>query len=59
MDIRKVARKYLEQMHRKTREAIPLALLRDFKALYVDRIGAPADLTLATYAGMGRPEFFL
>jgi DNA-binding IclR family transcriptional regulator len=51
MDIRKVARKYLEALRRETREAVHLVVLRGNKVVYIDKIDNPGGLSLATYIG--------
>jgi IclR family transcriptional regulator, KDG regulon repressor len=51
MDIRKVARKYLEELQQESREAAHLAILRGRKVVYIDKIGNPEGLSLATYIG--------
>jgi len=51
MDIRKVARQYLEALRRETREAVHLVVLRGNKVVYLDKIDNPGGLSLATYIG--------
>ena len=51
MDIRNIARKYLEELHKESREAIHLAVLKNKKVLYIDKINNPSGLSLATYIG--------
>jgi IclR family KDG regulon transcriptional repressor len=51
MDIRKVARKYLEELGKETREAVHLAVLRDNKVVYIDKIDNLGGLSLVTYIG--------
>ena len=51
MDIRKVARRYLEELGKETREAIHLAVLRRNKVVYIDKIDNPGGLSLVTYVG--------
>jgi len=51
MDIRKVARQYLEALRRETREAVHLVVLRGNKVVYIDKIDNPGGLSLATYIG--------
>ena len=53
MDIRNIARKYLEELHKESREAVHLAVLKDKKALYIDKINNPSGLSLSTYIGFG------
>jgi IclR family KDG regulon transcriptional repressor len=51
MDIRKVARRHLEELGKETREAVHLAILRDKKVVYIDKIDNLGGLSLATYIG--------
>lgn len=51
MDIRKVARKYLEALRKETREAVHLVILRGNKVVYIDKFDNPGGLSLATYIG--------
>ena len=58
LDIRKIARKYLFELHDECRErhgecevAIHLAILRNGKVIYVDKIDTQGGLSLATYIG--------
>ena len=51
LDIRKVARKYLEELQQESHEAAHLAILRGNKVVYIDKIGNPEGLFLATYIG--------
>jgi IclR family KDG regulon transcriptional repressor len=51
MDIRNIARKHLEELHKESREAIHLAVLKNKKVLYIDKINNPSGLSLATYIG--------
>ena len=51
MDIRKVARKHLQELQQESREAAHLAILRGCKVVYIDKIGNPEGLSLATYIG--------
>jgi DNA-binding IclR family transcriptional regulator len=51
LDIRKVARKYLEALRQKTREAVHLVVLRGNKVVYIDKFDNPGGLSLATYIG--------
>jgi len=57
-DVRKIANKYLLELHDKCRErygecreAIHLAILRNGKVVYIDKIDAQEGLALATYIG--------
>ncbi|MBW1676972.1 MAG: IclR family transcriptional regulator [Deltaproteobacteria bacterium] len=58
IDVRKIANKYLFELHDKLRErhgeckeAIHLAILRNGKVIYIDKIDTQAGLSLATYIG--------
>jgi DNA-binding IclR family transcriptional regulator len=51
IDVRRIARKYLNELHRKCNETIHLAILRDGKVVYIDKVGQPTGLQLATYIG--------
>jgi len=51
MDIRKVARKHLEALRKKTQEAVHLVVLRGNKVVYIDKFDNPGGLSLATYIG--------
>ena len=51
MDIRSIARKYLEELHKESREAVHLAVLKNKRVLYVDKINNPSGLSLSTYIG--------
>lgn len=58
LDIREIARKYLFELHDECRErhgecevAIHLAILRNGKVIYVDKIDTQGGLSLATYIG--------
>ena len=51
MDIRSIARKYLEELHKESREAVHLAVLKNKKVLYIDKINNPSGLSLSTYIG--------
>ena len=51
MDIRSITRKYLEELHKESGEAIHLAVLKNKKVLYIDKINNPSGLSLATYIG--------
>jgi IclR family KDG regulon transcriptional repressor len=57
-DVRKIANKYLLELHDKCKEdygeckeAIHLAILRNGKVVYIDKIDAQEGLALATYIG--------
>jgi DNA-binding IclR family transcriptional regulator len=51
MDIRKIARKYLLELHDECKEAVHLAILRNGKVIYIDKTDTPGGLSLATYIG--------
>lgn len=51
IDIRKIAHKYLLQLHEECIEAVHLAILKNGKAVYIDKINKPDGLSLATYVG--------
>jgi IclR family KDG regulon transcriptional repressor len=51
IDVRKIANKYLRQLHEECSETTHLAILRDGKVIYIDKIERPGGLSLATYIG--------
>ena len=58
IDVRKIANKYLFELHDECRErhgecevAIHLAILRNGKVIYIDKIDTQGGLSLATYIG--------
>ena len=51
IDIRRIARRYLRELHDECKEAVHLAILRDGKVIYIDKIDTPGGLSLATYIG--------
>ena len=58
LDVRKIANKYMLELHDECREsygecneAIHLAILRNGKVIYIDKIDAQGGLSLATYIG--------
>lgn len=58
IDVRKIANKYLlelhdelRQLHGECKEAIHLAILRNGKVIYIDKIESQEGLSLATYVG--------
>ena len=51
IDVRKIANKYLRQVHEECNETTHLAILRDGKVIYIDKIEKPGGLSLATYTG--------
>ena len=50
-DLRKIARPYLEDLHKKSGEAVHLSVLQDDKVVYLDVIRSPKGLSLATHIG--------
>lgn len=51
LDIRTTASKYLYELHEKCREAVHLAILRNGRVVYIDKVDNPCGLSLATYIG--------
>lgn len=51
LDIRGLARRHLWRLNEACGEAVHLAILRNKKVIYIDKIGVPAGLSLATYVG--------
>lgn len=51
VDVRKIARDHLRRLHEQCGEAVHLAILRNGKVVYIDKIDNPGGLTLATYIG--------
>ena len=51
LDIRKVAHRHLEILRQKCEEAVHLAMLRDGKVVYIDKLDTLSGLSLATYVG--------
>jgi DNA-binding IclR family transcriptional regulator len=51
IDVRRIANKYLRELHEECNETVHLAILRDGKAIYIDKIEKPGGLSLATYLG--------
>jgi len=51
LDIRKVAHRHLEILRQKCQEAVHLAMLRDSKVVYIDKLDTLSGLSLATYVG--------
>jgi DNA-binding IclR family transcriptional regulator len=51
LDIRKVAHHHLEILRQKCQEAVHLAMLRDRKVVYIDKLDTLSGLSLATYVG--------
>ncbi len=51
IDLRKIANPHLHRLHQESGEAVHLAILRNGKVVYIDKIDKPGGLTLATYVG--------
>jgi len=51
LDVRQIAHDYLVKLHEKCRESVFLAVLRDAKIAYIDRINYLSGLSLATNVG--------
>jgi IclR family KDG regulon transcriptional repressor len=51
IDIRKIAHKHLLQLQEECTETVHLAILRNGKVVYIDKIDKPGGLSLATYVG--------
>jgi IclR family KDG regulon transcriptional repressor len=51
IDIRKIAGSHLHTLHDECREAVHLAVLRNGKVIYIDKIDTNVQLSLATYVG--------
>lgn len=51
LDVRQIAHDYLVKLHEKCRESVFLAVLRDSKIAYIDRINYLSGLSLATNVG--------
>lgn len=51
LDVRRIAHSSLRVLQEKTRESVHLAILRNGRVTYIDKIGQPAGLSLATYIG--------
>jgi len=51
LDVRQIAHDYLVKLHEKCRESVFLAVLRDGKIAYIDRINYLSGLSLATNVG--------
>lgn len=51
IDIRKIANKHLWELHEECRETVHLAILRNGRVIYIDKVGTPDGLSLATYVG--------
>ena len=55
IDVRKIAYRHLRFLNGECGEAVHLAILRNGKAIYIEKIEKPGGLTLATYIGFS-PE---
>jgi IclR family KDG regulon transcriptional repressor len=51
IDVRRTARRHLLELHEQCKEAIHLAILRDGKVIYIDKIDTQGMVSLATYIG--------
>ena len=51
LDVRRIAHEHLVKLHQKCRESVFLAVLRDGKIAYIDRINYLSGLSLATNVG--------
>ena len=51
IDIRKIANSHLQTLHDECREAVHLAILRNAKVIYIDKIDTKVQVSLATYIG--------
>lgn len=51
LDIRQIAHRHLEVLRQEIQEAVHLAILRDDKVVYIDKLDTPSGLSLATYVG--------
>lgn len=50
-DVRNIANKHLHKLHERCNETIHLAILRNDRVIYIDKIEKPGGLSLATYIG--------
>lgn len=50
-DVRNVARDHLQRLHDLCGQTIHLAVLRNKKVIYIDKVSAPVGLSLSTYVG--------
>jgi len=51
IDVRRTAHRYLLELHQQCKEAVHLAILRDRKVIYIDKIDTQGMVSLATYIG--------
>jgi len=57
LDIRKIAGRYLRELHENCGEAVHLAILRDGHVIYIDKTEKPGRLSLATYIGFSTDAY--
>jgi DNA-binding IclR family transcriptional regulator len=57
LDIRRIAGRYLRELHETCGEAVHLAILRDGKVIYIDKTEKPGGLSLATYIGFSTDAY--
>jgi DNA-binding IclR family transcriptional regulator len=51
MDLRTIARRHLDELYNQSRESTHLSILRNKKLVFIEKIGSPEGLSLATYIG--------
>lgn len=51
LDLRRIANPHLRKLHEACNEAVHLAILRNGRVIYIDKIKKPDGLSLATYIG--------
>lgn len=51
IDVRRTAHQHLLELHEQCKEAVHLAILRDGKVIYIDKIDTQGMVSLATYIG--------
>jgi len=51
MDLRTIARKHLDELYKQSQESTHLSILRNKKLVFIEKIGSPVGLSLATYIG--------
>jgi IclR family KDG regulon transcriptional repressor len=51
IDVRRTAHRHLLELHEQCKEAVHLAILRDGKVIYIDKIDTQGMVSLATYIG--------
>jgi DNA-binding IclR family transcriptional regulator len=57
IDIRKIARVHLEELKNKCQQTIHLAILKEDKVVYIDKLDATGTLSLATYIGFSTDAY--